>query len=842
LVEYDDSIVAGGWFNLAGSYYPMYGVARLVDGRWRPLGEGLDGKVYALAEYQGDLYAAGDFGYFSPFLGNLARWDGLEWHPVDPGANDVINSLEVYGDDLIVGGRFTRAGGVGTPHIARWDGAVWSPLGSGIPGNVLAMSVHGDALVVGGDFSFLDGEGNSADNIVRWNGSEWMALGSMDGSVNALTIHDGALVAGGSFLSVDDEDAFHIARWNGSSWASVGGGTSDEVKTLASYEGNLIAGGAFALAERRIVNRIAIWDGESWGPMGEGFSDDVYALLIHAGELYAGGEFGPDSGDRLTYVGRWTGEMWEPPGTLTSGTHGLNGHVRALAEYGGALIAGGSFTQGGVVSLNRIGRWDGVSWHPMGSGLNGVPYVFHEYNDELIVGGSFTEAGGVPVENIARWNGTSWSPLGSGANDAVLALVEDEGELIVGGKFDVAGGLPAPGIARWDGSNWDALSAGVDGVANDLAVFRGDLYGVAGGNVLRFGGATWEVVGITTGYPGVEERPGRVSELFVHDDWLIASGAFQRIYINTCCVHGNNIGRYDGVGWHGLHAGMQGPIDDRFIHPLFLARVYALDVYGGELVAGGFFETAGSDQANSLARWNGQDWESLDTGIRGMVAALAVVDSSLYVGGSITSAGGVPSYNIARWYDSRVPVSLLSFTAERESRGVRLRWEVAGDPRDHAGFHVYRHAAGEERTQLTGQLLLGQERYEYLDRESPSTAIDYWLAEVNRAGSVQWHGPVSVDFASKSLRPILNQNRPNPFREMTTIGLVAAQDGFVRLTVLDVSGREVVRLLEGTIPAGERFVTWNGRDKSGRRVSPGVYFYRLETEKGALDRKLVVLP
>jgi flagellar hook assembly protein FlgD len=77
---------------------------------------------------------------------------------------------------------------------------------------------------------------------------------------------------------------------------------------------------------------------------------------------------------------------------------------------------------------------------------------------------------------------------------------------------------------------------------------------------------------------------------------------------------------------------------------------------------------------------------------------------------------------------------------------------------------------------------------------------------------------------------------------MTTIGLVAAQDGFVRLTVLDVSGREVVRLLEGTIPAGERFVTWNGRDKSGRRVSPGVYFYRLETEKGALDRKLVVLP
>jgi len=33
-------------------------------------------------------------------------------------------------------------------------------------------------------------------------------------------------------------------------------------------------------------------------------------------------------------------------------------------------------------------------------------------------------------------------------------------------------------------------------------------------------------------------------------------------------------------------------------------------------------------------------------------------------------------------------------------------------------------------------------------------------------------------------------------------------------------------------------VTWRGEDQSGRQVSPGVYFYRLETPARVLMRKL----
>lgn len=54
--------------------------------------------------------------------------------------------------DVIAGGSFVRAGGVGGPaRIARWDGNSWSVLGSGLDGRVHALRVraNGDLLVGG---------------------------------------------------------------------------------------------------------------------------------------------------------------------------------------------------------------------------------------------------------------------------------------------------------------------------------------------------------------------------------------------------------------------------------------------------------------------------------------------------------------------------------------------------------------------------------------------------------------------------------------------------------------------------------------------------------------------
>ncbi len=52
------------------------------------------------------------------------------------------------------------------------------------------------------------------------------------------------------------------------------------------------------------------------------------------------------------------------------------------------------------------------------------------------------------------------------------------------------------------------------------------------------------------------------------------------------------------------------------------------------------------------------------------------------------------------------------------------------------------------------------------------------------------------------------------------------------LTVYDVLGRKVQRLVEGDLPAGSTPVVWDGRDANGSAARTGMYFARLATPKG----------
>jgi flagellar hook assembly protein FlgD len=63
---------------------------------------------------------------------------------------------------------------------------------------------------------------------------------------------------------------------------------------------------------------------------------------------------------------------------------------------------------------------------------------------------------------------------------------------------------------------------------------------------------------------------------------------------------------------------------------------------------------------------------------------------------------------------------------------------------------------------------------------------------------------------------------------------------FVALEVIDVSGALMARLVEGYREKGAYSVSWNGRDVNGRKVSSGVYFYRLRAGKQELSRKMVL--
>lgn len=83
----------------------------------------------------------------------------------------------------------------------------------------------------------------------------------------------------------------------------------------------------------------------------------------------------------------------------------------------------------------------------------------------------------------------------------------------------------------------------------------------------------------------------------------------------------------------------------------------------------------------------------------------------------------------------------------------------------------------------------------------------------------------------------LNQNFPNPFNPTTKITFTLAENGHVSLKVFDVLGREVATLVNAQLKAGEL----HRASFDASQFSTGLYFYRLETAKSVLVKKLMLL-
>jgi len=89
--------------------------------------------------------------------------------------------------------------------------------------------------------------------------------------------------------------------------------------------------------------------------------------------------------------------------------------------------------------------------------------------------------------------------------------------------------------------------------------------------------------------------------------------------------------------------------------------------------------------------------------------------------------------------------------------------------------------------------------------------------------------------------PRLYGNYPNPFNPVTTIRFDMPAKGNVELSVYNLKGQKVKVLQKGELNAGQHNLVWNGDDETGKTVSSGVYFYRLKTAHGEINRKMLLL-
>jgi hypothetical protein len=87
---------------------------------------------------------------------------------------------------------------------------------------------------------------------------------------------------------------------------------------------------------------------------------------------------------------------------------------------------------------------------------------------------------------------------------------------------------------------------------------------------------------------------------------------------------------------------------------------------------------------------------------------------------------------------------------------------------------------------------------------------------------------------------VLFQNAPNPFLSSTRIAFSLKEAGHLRLSVFDAKGR-LVRVLVDEVRRSNHYVeSWDGRDRSGRAVPAGMYFYSLEAPGWKSSKKMTL--
>lgn len=222
-----------------------------------------------------------------------------------------------------------------------------------------------------------------------------------------------------------------------------------------------------------------------------------------------------------------------------------------------------------------------------------------------------------------------------------------------------------------------------------------------------------------------------VRALYTYNNDLIAGGNFTTAGGNNA----NYIAKWNGTSWSVLGSGMNNRVD-------------ALTIYNGELIAGGNFYTAGGNNANNVAKWNGMNWTNIEAGLNSYVLSLFVYNGQLIAGGDFTMSGGTTVNYIARW----------------GTTGIKL---------------------------------------------------------INSNVPEQYK---------------LFENYPNPFNNSTNIKFQIPQTEDVKILLFDITGKEITTLVNNRLKEGTYQICFDAIN-----ITSGVYLYRLQTNNYTETKKMILI-
>ena len=336
---------------------------------------------------------------------------------------------------IYAAGTFVRSGPTTINRVGQWNGTAWAPLtgddtgiGFGV-GQSLAQTSTGSAgftvpgvfgLVLGGDDSLYAGgaflgSDDTLNNVARWNGSDWVAMGNglRVGATGSSNVNDIVqdMVIGNDFIGMDDTNYADDTVY------AIGGFYGTCATLSCTSTGRTAAGIAqYSQAD------------DTWYPVGDG---------------------------------------------SISQTNGVNDLIFAGAYIDDTLYVGGNFTSLGGQSVTRVARWSQSTgtWLPLGTGLaNGVfSMAVHPITKDLYVGGTFTaEVGGATnsLVGVAKWDYTddTWYTVGTGMTSPNVDDISfsADGKTMWIGNWDTAptiAGTAGNGLAMLTSDDFDDTAA-----------------------------------------------------------------------------------------------------------------------------------------------------------------------------------------------------------------------------------------------------------------------------------------------------------------------------------------------------------------------------------------------
>ena len=287
------------------------------------------------------------------------------------------------------------------------------------------------------------------------------------------------------------------------------------------------------------------------------------------------------------------------------------------------------------------------------------------------------------------------------------------------------------------------------------------------------------------------------------------------LYVGGCLnggagVYSPGIVRWDGYAWHSVGGGVGQGSDYSY--------VLALESFGGDVIAGGIFTSAGGTRILDLARWTGVQWVKMGGSCNGHVCALRAYGGDLFVSGEFTSMGGVRVDRIARWSGS------LSNNPGCHACGSGLDG-IGGDDGWASAMTVHEN-----------DLYVGG-WFEYAG----------WNASQHIA---RWSEPAAHPPGEQPIAA-LRLSVPSPYRIGAPIVLARDSSSFTkRVTpfelpaeaiIVDITGRRIRTLLSSAGENGSLRFTWDGCTDAGSRVAAGIYFIRGQHETLQWNGKIMLV-